>query len=172
MADWSPTIANEFIRLAAAESKTFTQMQLQKLVYIANGWNLAINGSPLTLDEPQAWEYGPVYPCLWRALRAYGREGVARPIKNREFDPGIFSEQQDDEPVANLSEDEKAVVGRVFRDYGKFAAFQLSALTHRDGTPWTTVYKNGVGKFTEIPAQMIRDHFVELARTSRAAAHA
>ena len=84
MADWSPVIANEFIRRAASEGKSFTQMQLQKLVYIANGWNLAISGVPLTQDEPQAWDYGPVYPYLWKALRSYGREGVKRPIRKTE----------------------------------------------------------------------------------------
>lgn len=163
MADWSPAIANEFIRLAAAENRTLTQMQLQKLVYIANGWNFAINGAPLTVDDPQAWEYGPVYPELRRALRSYGGSPVTRPIKNAEYIPGAFDDDPETEARANLSEDERAVIDRVFRDYGKFHAFQLSALTHRDGTPWTEIYKQGKGKFDEIPAELIRDHFVELA---------
>jgi uncharacterized phage-associated protein len=163
MADWSPAIANEFIRRAAAEGKGLTQMQLQKLVYIANGWNLAINGTALTHDNPEAWEYGPVYKELRRALRSYGRATVSRPILNCEYIPGSFDDDPDAEATANLSPEEKAVVDRVYRDYGKFHAFQLSALTHEAGTPWTRVYANGLGKFDEIPAEMIREHFVELA---------
>ena len=42
--------------------------------------------------------------------------------------------------------------------------FQLSALTHRDGTPWTEIYDHGRGKYDEIPPDLIRDHFVELAQ--------
>lgn len=172
MADWSPAIANEFIRLAAAEGKGLTQMQLQKLVYIANGWNLAIRGEPLTADKPQAWAYGPVYHELHRALRSYGRSAVSREIRNNDFIPGVFEDAPDAAAVAVLGDDERAIIQRVYSDYGKFHAFQLSALTHRDGTPWTQIYRDGAGKFDEIPSEMIREHFVELARTRRAAAHA
>ena len=163
MADWSPTIANEFIRRAGAEGKTFTQMQLQKLVYIANGWNLAINGEPLTCDNPEAWEYGPVYTELRRALRQYGRSPVARPIQNAEYMPGAFDDDEEAEAQATLTPDETAVIDRVYRDYGKYHAFQLSALTHREGTPWTRIYADGAGKCDEIPNDLIREHFVELA---------
>ena len=83
MAAWSAEIANEFIRRAAAEGRALTQMQLQKLVYIAHGWNLAINGDKLTSDDPQAWDYGPVYRDLWNALRSYGRAPVTREIRPR-----------------------------------------------------------------------------------------
>ncbi len=172
MADWSPAIANEFIRLAADEGKGLTQMQLQKLVYIANGWNLAIHGQPLTADQPQAWTYGPVYSELHRALKGFGRAPVTREIRNEDFIPGVFDDAPNTPAVANLSDDERAVVERVYADYGRFHAFQLSALTHREGTPWTQVYKDGLGKFDEIPSEMIRDHFVELAQTRRAEAHA
>jgi uncharacterized phage-associated protein len=172
MADWSPAIANEFIRMAAAEGKGLTQMQLQKLVYIAHGWNLAINGKPLTYDDPEAWDFGPVYKELRRALRAYGREPVMREIKKAEFVPGGFDDNPEEPAVASLAPEERAVLERVYRDYGKFHAFQLSALTHREGTPWTKIYAKGTGRFDDIPPQMIRDHFVDLARTRRAAAHA
>ena len=172
MADWSPAIANEFIRMAAADGKGLTQMQIQKLVYIANGWNLAIHGRPLTADEPQAWAYGPVYSELHRALRAFGRNEVSREIRNEDFIPGVFEDDPADVAIANLTDDERAVVQRVYADYGRFHAFQLSALTHREGTPWTQVYKDGSGKFDEIPSEMIRDHFVELARTRRAPVNA
>jgi uncharacterized phage-associated protein len=163
MADWSPAIANEFIRRARADGRALTQMQLQKLVYIAHGWNLAINGQPLTCDSPEAWEYGPVYKELRRALRHYGRDVVTKDIKYDDYIPGVFEDDPEQDAEAALSQDERAVIDRVYRDYGKFHAFQLSALTHKRGTPWTTVYDEGAGKFDEIPPQMIRDHFVELA---------
>ena len=169
MTAWSPEIANEFIARAAKEGRALTQMQLQKLVYIAHGWNLAISGEPLTYDAPEAWEYGPVYKELRRALRSYGREPVAREIKRREFAPRMFDDDGGSPAHASLTPEDIDILDRVHRDYSKFHAFQLSALTHREGTPWFRVYDQGSGKFDEIPSEMIRDHFVELARQRRAA---
>ena len=168
MADWSPAIANEFIRRARAEGRTLTQMQLQKLVYIAHGWNLAVNGRPLTYDAPEAWDYGPVYRELHRALRPYGRDGVTSDIRNSDYVVGSFDEDPGAFTIAKLDADETAVIDRVYQDYGKFHAFQLSALTHRPGTPWTKFYNDGQGRSEEIHADLIRTYFVDLATKTAA----
>jgi uncharacterized phage-associated protein len=168
MSDWSPAVANEFIRRGLADGHPFTQMQLQKLVYIAHGWNLAITGKPLTVDNPQAWDYGPVYRPLRNALRDYGSAAVKQEIKNRDFFPGVFDDDPDKPAVASLDADERQVIDRVYRDYGRFHAYQLSALTHEAGTPWTRVYSNGAGRSNEIGAELIREHFIGLAQKAAA----
>lgn len=164
---WSPEIANEFIRLAQQEGVAFTQMQLQKLVYIAHGWSLAIRNLPLTFDAPEAWDYGPVFRELRNALRSYGKGKINALIRNCDFTPGVFSEEPEAPAMPELSNDEKAVIERVYRGYGKYHAYQLSALTHQPDTPWSDIYKDGVGRSHEIPADLIRKHFIELA-SSRA----
>lgn len=164
MAAWSAGIANEFIRRAAAEKRALTQMQLQKLVYIAHGWNLAINGEKLTHDDPQAWDYGPVYRDLWEALRTYGRGPVTREIRNGEYLPGMLDDETASAPArAELDESEHAIIDRVYQTYGGFHAFKLSALTHEPDTPWTQVYADGGGRFHEITSEKIRQYFLDLA---------
>ncbi|BDV35395.1 Panacea domain-containing protein [Methylocystis iwaonis] len=163
MAGWSPEIANEFIRLAQAAGHSFTQMQLQKLVYIAHGWALAITGAPLTVDAPEAWEYGPVYRSLRSALRTYGASPITHEITNSQYFPAAFTDAPGAPARATLSGNERQIINRVFADYGRFHAFQLSALTHQPGTPWSDVYRNGLGKFEQIPNDLIRQHFVDLA---------
>jgi uncharacterized phage-associated protein len=161
---WSPEIANEFIALAKARGTPLTQMQLQKLIFIAHGWNLAIANERLTIDSPRAWDYGPVYRDLWEALKKYGSSPVEQPILCRDYVAGLFHDEPDSPAKAALNGSEKAIIGRVFSDYGRFHAFQLSALTHVEGSPWSTIYAGGAGKDKEIPDNLIKGHFIELAR--------
>ncbi len=172
MPGWSSEIANEFIRLARKDGTPLTQMQVQKLVFFAHGWCLAITGEPLTHDDPKAFDYGPVYEDLWKALTHYGREPIKKYIKNRDFVPGVFEDNEDDSAFADLSPDELNIIKRVYRDYGKFKAFKLSAITHEEGSPWDEVYNDGEGKFDEIPDEVIRKYFVKLAKRGRSGAAA
>ncbi len=65
-------IANEFVKRARAEGRALTNMQLQKLPYIAHGWALALTSDELLSELPQAFPYGPVYRRLYDALKRYG----------------------------------------------------------------------------------------------------
>lgn len=56
-------VANYF--LAQYGKHGLNPLKLQKLVYIAHGWNLAVRNQPLVDNElPEAWEYGPVFASL------------------------------------------------------------------------------------------------------------
>ena len=55
-------VANRFIELGQEGDTEFTQMQLQKLVYIAHGLNLALNnGEQLIREQVQAWDWDLLY---------------------------------------------------------------------------------------------------------------
>jgi uncharacterized phage-associated protein len=68
-------IANYFIELA----KFITPMKLQKLVYFAHGWCLALADKPLINEKIEAWQYGPVVSSLYREFKKYGNEGITSP---------------------------------------------------------------------------------------------
>ncbi|MFQ5632018.1 MAG: Panacea domain-containing protein, partial [bacterium] len=55
----SRLIANYFIDFARKDGVAISPMKLQKLVYFAHGYYLAITGQPLIEEEIQAWRYGP-----------------------------------------------------------------------------------------------------------------
>ena len=65
-------IANYFLDLARAQEKALTPLKIQKLVYFANGWHLAIKGVPLINEQVEAWRFGPVIPSLYTHFERMG----------------------------------------------------------------------------------------------------
>ena len=164
-------IANEFIRLSGG---MITQMKVQKLAYIAHGWNWAINGQPLIAEDAKAWPYGPVYPTLYEHTKYFGREPIRRPITPDDNEVARFfgDGRQTTKPyAAALSAEERAVIEHVWKRYGSLSAIRLSELTHQPNTPWFKAYRSGQG--TPLAEQDIRAHYAELAqRASNAAIQA
>lgn len=126
-------------------------MQLLKLVYIAHGWRLGLYGKPLIKDEVQAWQYGPVIPKLYNAVREFR----SSPVNGRLSAPGLDS----------LNKNEKSIVEQVFDIYGHLSGPALSRLTHASGTPWDATYEDGEFGVV-IPDDIIEDHYERLAATS------
>jgi uncharacterized phage-associated protein len=155
----SLAIANEFLKRARDEQRALTQMHLQKLVYLAHGWNLAVNGRELIEDEFEAWEFGPVVRKLYNALSKYGKSTVTRLICWGDDTP--FPSDDDGPAIASLDEKELAVIDKVWEQYRGFEAFQLSALTHAPQSPWSNTYERGKNKV--INNNFIWDYFADLA---------
>jgi uncharacterized phage-associated protein len=157
-------IANEFLKLARKEGRTLTQMQLQKLVYFAYGWYLAITGQRLIDERIEAWQWGPVIPSIYKEFRRFGSSPVtdqAKKVMFRDGKAGLFpvSVQSD-----NPNEDAFAlkVIKRVWDIYGKYSASALSNMTHAPNSPWTRKSDKEI-KGTDIPDQLILEYFRELA---------
>lgn len=144
----SRTIANRFLSLGREEGRSLTPMQLLKLVYIAHGWMLGLYGRPLIQDEVQAWQYGPVIPTLYNALKHYRGSAVNAPIPDHR--PMELTPQQD------------SIVRQVFDIYGGYTGPSLSNITHRPGTPWSKIYRPGSFGLA-IPQQIIQNHYRDLA---------
>lgn len=161
--DRSVAIANEFLRKLGGT--LLTQMQLQKLVYFAHGWNLAVNGEPLTAEEPQAWAYGPVYPDLYEHTKPFGSSPIGRPITPNDSNAARhFGSSAEALPyAAHLTPQQRVVIDHVWNRYGRVPGSHLSALTHQVGTPWSQVYQTGSGKNRTIPNELIQQHYRQIA---------
>ena len=147
-------IANEFLKLVGG--KPINQMWLQKLVYIAHGWNLAINKQPLVRDRIEAWDGGPVLRSIWNHMRDFGRNATG----------GLFGRPQGDPYEASLSESEQSVIQHVWKRYGAYTGRQLSEMTHQEGTPWSNAYF-GRGRNARLLDTDIEQHFTDLALAGR-----
>jgi uncharacterized phage-associated protein len=152
------TVANEFLRVARGSGRSLTNMQLQKLVYIAHGYTLAILHDPLIRQTVEAWRYGPVIKDLYKTLQKYGAGLVT------EFIP---------QPSEALSETHRAIVATVEEAYSRFSGPQLSTLTHKAGTPWADNYDPNSGWNSQtIPDPDIENYYIALLNERRAIAPA
>jgi len=163
-------IANYFLDLAEAEGKRLDPMQLQKLVYFAHGWYLALTGEPLVEEHPEAWTYGPVFPSLYHEFKRYGPGHIESRAMEWHLDMNAGSGHMmdfhpvpptlDDDPDETPRDFAKQVIRRVWAIYGSWTALQLSQLTHLPGGPWDVTRRENPGrKGTDIADPLIRDHF-------------
>jgi uncharacterized phage-associated protein len=82
-------IANYFIWLASQSNVEINAYKLQKLVYYAQAWHLAIYGTQLFNADFQAWVHGPVIPDL---LEKYQSQFSWEPIVERIDRPKLSEE--------------------------------------------------------------------------------
>jgi uncharacterized phage-associated protein len=82
-------IANYFIWLATQTEVAINVYKLQKLLYYAQAWHLAIYGTPLFNADFQAWIHGPVIPDL---LEKYQSQFSWEPIAEKIEQPKVSEE--------------------------------------------------------------------------------
>jgi uncharacterized phage-associated protein len=137
-------VANYFLQLGQSQGAPISPLKMQKLVYLAHGWNLALRGQPLISNSIQAWRYGPVVPELYQDFKKYRASGIeeAAPVQG------------------SLDDDSKALIAAVWNRYGHYSGIQLSTLTHEKGYAWDVASKMGDPFFTpNIPDSLIADEF-------------
>ena len=154
-------VANEFLRLAHRDHKPITPLKMQKLVYFAHGWHLAITGKPLITEPIQAWQYGPVISSLYQIFKEAGsspiRFAASVPIQN-----GFIAASLDREGAPEEVAIAKQIIERVWNQYGKYTAAQLTTITHSEKSPWAKVEHKELPEQT-IPNEWIRNYFVHQA---------
>ncbi|GLR64386.1 Panacea domain-containing protein [Marinospirillum insulare] len=132
-------VAYVLLEQAAKQGKQFTNLQIQKLVYVCHGVSLAHFDRPLILEDVHAWKYGPVVPSVYFNFKQYGADFISE-----------HSEVQLD--VAS-----QKIVCQVIEVLGHYSGPQLVELTHRSGSPWHQVWNdNG---FKIIPDEIIKNHY-------------
>lgn len=115
-------IARYFLWLACEESEPepITNMRLQKLLYYAQGWALAVRGRPLFEGTIEGWIHGPVIREVYRTFAKYNDDVISR------------SEAADS---SILSRDDAEFVNAIWESYKAYSASELRRRTHSE-RPW------------------------------------
>lgn len=107
---------------------TISNLKLQKLVYYAQGFYLAIEDKPLFNEPIEAWQHGPVVSDLYQRYKGFGSNSIKIP---------------DDVDFSKFSQKEKDVMDEVYDVYGQFSAWKLRNMTHEE-LPWKDTPIDGV----------------------------
>jgi len=140
-------VAKYFLSLNDEEvGELISNLKLQKLVYYAQGFHLAIEGEPLFGEAIHAWAHGPVIPDLYHAYKEFGGGPIPSPDG---FDP------------ARIGEDTRALLDEVYSVFGQFSAWKLRNMTHEE-PPWLEAY--GEGKSGVISKKTMEEYFTTLVK--------
>jgi uncharacterized phage-associated protein len=145
-------------------------LKLQKLLYSAQGWHLALKDGPLITQEIQAWRFGPVVDDVYQMFRKYGSSPITSVASFMQARDGKIV----DAPVNPVPDNDPSaeIIDAVYEQYGKLDGVQLFKMTHADGTAWHktfTAYDGKLPSFAPIPAEWIRQEFTERLQRSEAA---
>lgn len=113
-------VAKYFLQKSNPNSeRSITHLKLQKLVYYAQAWHLAIKGKALFNEKIEAWIHGPVTPELYNSYKIYGFNVI---------DPPKL-------PKVDLDKPQRDLVDEVWQIYGGLSGRVLETLTHQED-PW------------------------------------
>ncbi len=148
MAYSSVDVASYFIeRAKEADVRDLSPMKLQKLLYFAHGWHLAVNDAPLLTDRIQAWQFGPVIDTLYHETKHYGNDHIDDALT-------AMWREIDEETIEFLDS--------IWNTYSPYSAVKLSNATHIEGSPWDQVVKKNGGVIKKnmiIDDQVIKNYF-------------
>ena len=110
-------IADYFIALAQETGSFVSNLKLQKLVYYAQAWHLALHKEPLFPEDFQAWVHGPVIPELYQKYKPFGWQPIEQEV-NVQL------------PIVVLD-----FLAEVAQEYFGCDAYKLEQMTHSE-IPW------------------------------------
>lgn len=154
-------VVNHLLRIGFREkADDLTPLKVQKMLYFLHGWYLAIAGESLIDGGFEKWQYGPVSPSVYESLKGYRGQPVNDYIKD-------WDSEKNAESIFFVNVKSKPqfveILEAVWEKYSPLTAAQLSTLTHLRDTPWSLTENRAV-----IDDELIRRHFVEVARAHRA----
>ena len=111
--------ANFFLSECRERGEVLTNLKLQKLLYYAQAWYLALKDKPLFSEDFEAWVHGPVLPSQYQRFK----KSEWRPILDEISSPNI----PNDKIISHLTE--------VVNVFGIETASNLESMTHNE-FPW------------------------------------
>lgn len=114
--------------LVEVGGRAFSNLQIQKLLYLGQMLYLGENDAPMFDEDFEAWKLGPVVPSVYQRAKIYG----SRPVEK------LFTETTypDGSP-------EREMLQRVLGELPDKSPWKLVGITHWEGGAWAKNYSAG-----------------------------
>ena len=127
--DMTVTVLEAGKQMGRSSSWRLSNLEMQKIVYLAHMFHLGRKGRPLVYGYFEAWDLGPVHPDLYHFVKSFG----SRPINNN---LGMFDFIDDMEAGT-----ETELLDSLVRAFPPGSGPKLLRLTHSPPSAWYEVYK-------------------------------
>lgn len=115
----SPKQVADFLLYESRErGELLTNLKLQKLLYYSQAWHMVLKGSPLFLEDFQAWVHGPVLPSQYQRFKTFEWRPILEEINSPQ-----------------LSSDLSNFLKEIVDVFGSETATALELMTHNE-RPW------------------------------------
>lgn len=128
---YSPyTISNYFIGKSFENNEKINPLKLVKLLYFAQGWNLALTNKPLLNVPIEAWKYGVIIDFMHALYKKYGNSPITKYLKEKKED------------LIRLTADSRtlSILDRVNEVYACHSGMELANLTNKKDSPWDIIW--------------------------------
>lgn len=134
------SVADYLLYFAQEHGDVMTPLKLQKMVFYADAWYMALNGGEeLIADRFEAWVHGPVARDLYSRFAEFKWQPINSEIKRPTLPREVYE---------HLDE--------IYQVFGGFSAYELEQMTHQE-KPWLLA-RDGVP--SDAPCQNIIDKAV------------
>lgn len=119
------SVADCFLRIVDRDSgSTITPLKLQKILYYAQGYHLAIFKKELFSDDFQAWAHGPANLKIYNKYKKYGHDSIDYPS----------------ETPAKINNETLEFLYDIWNTFGIYDGKYLEEMTHKE-EPWISARK-------------------------------
>lgn len=119
-------IADYLIAFSNATGSLVSNMKLQKLVYYAQAWHIAVFSEAIFEEDFQAWVHGPVLPSLYGRYKSFQWRPIERDDLN---EASLYALEH------SFSTSIQEILADVISEYFHKDAFALEHSTHSEA-PW------------------------------------
>lgn len=132
-----------------------TPLMLQKLLYFIQGVYYTLYGTPIFMEDCEAWVHGPVYRKVYDLFKDF----KYNPIEDDRF---VLLKGKSCE----LTEEERHAVDLVVNTFGIYGGKVLERITHKE-EPWKAAREGllqSASSREEVPKEAIRRYFEKMNR--------